>query len=347
MIKLTGKKEGRVVATDFTEDRDGERISVDGLDLKNFKKNPIMMFGHNHQNLPIGTATKIAKDNKRMTFEPNFSIATQFARDVKALWDEGVLKSVSIGFIPKEREKNVWTKSELLEISIVNVPSNPNALAMAKSKGLNIDILTNEVSGNKNLKTFPEDKKWDAAGAKRRIRKWAGGEKEDIDWTLYQQAFAYVDENDAKNFTSYKLPFADVEDGELKAVWKGIVAAQGALLGARGGVDIPEKERKEVHRLLGTYYKKFEKEQPEFKELDEKEIRELVENKLLSKSDAYDLLSLRSTETRKTKIVKVDNDAVMADALHLALQQIGKQSMKVLNKYNAYEKGKKPKGPSK
>ena len=41
----------------------------------------------------------------------------------------------------KEMEKNKITKSELLEISIVNVPANPEALSLAYAKGFERDVI--------------------------------------------------------------------------------------------------------------------------------------------------------------------------------------------------------------
>jgi phage head maturation protease len=43
------------------------------------------------------------------------------------------LKTVSVGFIPKERDpenQRIITRAELLEVSFVPVPCNPNALSL-------------------------------------------------------------------------------------------------------------------------------------------------------------------------------------------------------------------------
>jgi|Deesub1362A_J573_1020465.scaffolds.fasta_scaffold03185_2 hypothetical protein len=119
--------------------------------------------------------------------------------------------------------------------------------------------------------TTPLSKKtsWDADAAVRRIRKWASsdgsGDKEKINWKKYREAFAWYDASDPENFGSYKLPHHDVEDGKLVVVWRGVVAAMAALMGARGGVDIPDSDRKAVYNHLAAHYEQFEKEAPEFK----------------------------------------------------------------------------------
>lgn len=332
-IYLRGHSEGkRVVATDFTEDRDGERIDVKGLDIKNFKKNPVLMFGHNHQILPVGKATKIKVEGDKLTFEPEFSAATQHARDVSALWEEGVLNAVSVGFIPQERDGNVFTKSELLEISVVNVPANPNALAQAKSKGLNVDLLDKEVPASRNLDSFPETKAWDGAAAIKRLKKWADG-----NFDKYKQAFLWRDEKDAENFSSYKLPIADVDGENIKVVWRAVATAQAVILGAQGGVDIPESDKRKAHSLLAVYYKKFDKKQPEFRSYSEEEVHKLVSEKSLLPEDAYDLLAaLHRSNTGESKdngadgsAKEISDDEIIAraiDAIHPALQEINKTS---------------------
>ena len=113
-----------------------------------------------------------------------------------------------------------------------------------------------------------EDYAWDADAAEKRIRRWAGGpEKENIDWSKYRQAFAWYNESDPENFGSYKLPHHDIIDGKLKVVWRGVAAAMAALMGARGGVDIPTQDRRAVYNHLARHYRQFEREPPEFTEI--------------------------------------------------------------------------------
>jgi len=183
----------------------------------------------------------------------------------------------------------IVTKWRLWEVSAVPLPANEDALVAAiksgtvKSKSLIeyfkqanvIQIVLDESKGvtpYADLPTAPEDRTWDAAAARARVAKWASsdgsGDKDTIDWAKYRKAFFWYDSSAPDNFGSYKLPFADVVDGKLMAVWRGVAASMAALLGARGGVDIPEKDRKPVYNHIVKYYKKFDKEPPDFKELD-------------------------------------------------------------------------------
>ena len=144
----------------------------------------------------------------------------------------------------------------------------------------------------------PEEYRWDADAAEQRIRRWAStdgsGEKEKIDWAKYRQAYAWYNSEDPENFGSYKLPHHDIVDGELRVVWRGVAAAMAALMGARGGVDIPPADRRSVFHHLARHYTQFGREPPEFEsylefenlqlrgniEEQKKAIQKLVEEKM-------------------------------------------------------------------
>ena len=55
----------------------------------------------------------------------------------------------------------------------------------------------------------------------------------------YRDAHVWYDSDKKDNFTAYKLLIADVVDGKLKVVPRGVMAAGGIMDGARGGVDLP------------------------------------------------------------------------------------------------------------
>ena len=95
----------------------------------------------------------------------------------------------------------------------------------------------------------------DSAAAARRVRAWA--DAEDHPTQKFRRAHLWYDAENAEEFGGYKLPFADVIDGKLKAVSRGIMSAAGAIDGARGGVDIPKKEVPRVKSHLRKYYEKM------------------------------------------------------------------------------------------
>lgn len=130
------------VASTAIVDRDGESINQDGWDLKNFKKNPQLLWAHNMRELrpPIGKVTKIWFDGdgkgKVMKFKALFDMADEFAKEVYRKIKDGFLNAFSVGFLPLEKDGSTYSKVELLEISVVPVPSNPQALVEMRSKGI-------------------------------------------------------------------------------------------------------------------------------------------------------------------------------------------------------------------
>ena len=134
-------------ASTSMQDRDGEVIDVLGWDLRNFKKNPIIMYAHDYRTLPVGRAPRVwvSNDGKlKNTIEFPPKGTYEFADIVERLVNAGFLKTESVGFIPKKWEdgdgekapKRTYTKQELLEISLVPVPSNPDALRNAVDSGV-------------------------------------------------------------------------------------------------------------------------------------------------------------------------------------------------------------------
>lgn len=123
------------IASTSREDRHGEVVSADGWDLKNFKANPLILWGHNHTEPAIGKATRVWLDktgtNPILKFKAFISEATTRGREIKQLMAEGILKAFSVGFRPLDSEGNTFTKQELLEISVVNVPANTDAMMLA------------------------------------------------------------------------------------------------------------------------------------------------------------------------------------------------------------------------
>jgi HK97 family phage prohead protease len=127
-----------------------------------------------------------------------------------------------------------------------------------------------EVRGAVSFKQTPADDSdsWDGDAARGRLAKWASsdgsGDKDKIDWSKYAQGFGWVDPDQKDNFGGYKLPHHDIKDGRLVSVWGGVRGAMNALLGGRGGTDMPEADRKAVYNHLVKEYKLHGKEPPEF-----------------------------------------------------------------------------------
>lgn len=135
------------VASDETVDRHGEVIAVDGWKLENFKENPTLLWAHDQKHPKIGNAESIGfktiDGKKKLVFKPAFHKKDELSRLISELVEDGWINSVSVGFMPLEydRDTDTITKSELLEISFVNVPANPSARQVAKEKGFDDEII--------------------------------------------------------------------------------------------------------------------------------------------------------------------------------------------------------------
>lgn len=137
-----------------------------------------------------------------------------------------------------------------------------------------LQAIVKDVLGGEVEKTVVPHKKYPLVTEER--WDWSTAEQDKVieagGWDLYRQAHAWVDpEADAEHpkapevKSAYKLPHHAVREDELKTHWPGVAFAMGALLGARGGVSIPDGDRRGVYSHLARHYAEFEKEPPEFK----------------------------------------------------------------------------------
>ncbi len=130
----------RVTIAANEEARQPPTLDFDGLSLDNYMLNPVVMWAHDVSGrspsggLPIGRTLVLAKtDAGRLVAEFEFLSDDPFARRVKNAWDKGFLRAASISWLPIEtapaRDGGYRdTRSDLLEWSIVPVPSDPDAL---------------------------------------------------------------------------------------------------------------------------------------------------------------------------------------------------------------------------
>lgn len=168
-LKTKLKNEGgklRFIVTDESTDRHGDSLVVDQWDLKAFKKAPRMLVDHDHRVEKIvgkWKNIKIEKGSKRrMTMEAVFHGITDLSRQVEKMVAEGFLDTVSVGFIPyPAKDEKSSPRNELIEVSLVTVPANPNAqqiksLLDTEEKNLNAEnikkFLEPEYSGQVTIK---------------------------------------------------------------------------------------------------------------------------------------------------------------------------------------------------
>jgi HK97 family phage prohead protease len=119
-------------------DRAGDIIDPSGWQLDRYRQNPVVLFAHHWHMPPIGKAEKVwVQENKLMAIVRYAD--TPLGREVARLNAEGYMAAVSVGFIPLEWEPRINSRTgfpmglhchrqELLEISAVPIPANPEAV---------------------------------------------------------------------------------------------------------------------------------------------------------------------------------------------------------------------------
>lgn len=414
-----------VVASTEVIDRAGDSIDQSGWNLKAFKENPVILWGHNlrESRPPIGKALKVWVSNRgqksaKLMAKIKFDLEDKFAESIWRKVKDGFINTVSVGFKPLEWEKldeeddSFWpglkfVKSELLEVSFVPVPANPEAVVELRQLGIkavevkdlyenkeklealefkkgkkkkdadeDTDVdnddtgdsdaddpvsddqdndgdtsepeTTNEgnpegdtdesledkseedkdeeekddtvedegepieseeeaqaeadkeedkeytdkgVIPHKDLGKAPESESWDGAG------EIAKAEVDDL-----KLMCTWFDSEKSEVKGSYKLPHHKA-NGSHVAVWRGVVAAMASLMGARGGVDIPESDRKGVYNHLKKHYEEFGKEAPEFKHVEDQVLAGLDEEIMVLTLEREDRHVVRLIK-RLTQLVK-------------------------------------------
>jgi len=128
-------------------DRHGDILEPKGIDIKAFKKNPVVMWAHDYSQLPIARAPKITVDKGSIQADLEWWKGSAFAVEVSEMYRQGFLSAWSVGFLPTKWDEITDEKSgeitgyhikkwELLEFSAVPIPANPNALGRAFDSGL-------------------------------------------------------------------------------------------------------------------------------------------------------------------------------------------------------------------
>lgn len=124
------------------EDRHGEVVDQKTWQLDDYLKNPVILFGHDHNQPAIGKATNLFfNESGNLEGEIQFAAKEyEFANTIFKLYKGGFMRAFSVGFqnevveYDEGAQKVTLKRNTLFEISTVNVPANQ--LALAKSKGI-------------------------------------------------------------------------------------------------------------------------------------------------------------------------------------------------------------------
>jgi hypothetical protein len=239
--------------------------------LENYARNPVVLWGHDYwgERPPIGRA-EVAVEGERLLARVRFDQEDGFARQVERKYRDGFLNAVSVGWrTVKEDGSSVdWEDIrkgetelfyELLDISAVPVPGDPDALLLRQERALRglrdaLDLVLDDAPGTgagsrgavapHSTAKAAEDVEWDGADHPGRgeMCAWGDGER-------------------------FELPH-HLSSGEV--VWRGVAAAMLRLFQA--DIQIPDEDWRGVYGHLARHYGQFGKEAPEFRSREELEV---------------------------------------------------------------------------
>ena len=126
----------------------GTRVLTSGVDLVQFKKNPVLLWMHNRawrgqqsEVLPLGYVENIQVEGDSITGELVFDENDEFAKQIASKWDGGILRMVSPNFdiiavdespdlaVPGQTRATI-TKAKLVVVSVVDIGGNDNNIAL-------------------------------------------------------------------------------------------------------------------------------------------------------------------------------------------------------------------------
>lgn len=145
------------IASTATLDRYHEIIEPAGWRLESYRKNPVFQNAHNYGDILFTLGKALSTEVRSVGSGQALCQRIQFATEVNpvariayGLYKGGFLNAVSVGFIPLRWEdgnrtngndgtnsgpRRRYLEQELLEVSAVAIPANPDALALGLKSG--------------------------------------------------------------------------------------------------------------------------------------------------------------------------------------------------------------------
>jgi hypothetical protein len=155
-----------------------------------------------------------------------------------------------------------FTRARIRGATLVDIPAfDRAAIALVPAEGEGggdgededtLQALLAAAIGAAGLPLADRDRAWSASAARKRM----AGDGDDPDTARMRRGHFWLDSDaDPDTVGAYHLPFADVLDGTLTAIPRGIFAVAGAMQGARGGVKgMSDSEADAIRSKVSAYY---------------------------------------------------------------------------------------------
>lgn len=350
VLKQSKEEDGvieAIIGSSSVVDRMGDVIDQTGWDLKNYKKNPVILWGHNmyEERPPIGKATKVWLEGEgksaKLMFKVLFDLKDEFASEIYRKVREGFVNTVSVGFRPKEWERIEnkdgdsprmgikFLKQELLELSFVPVPANQEALVSLRSIGiegksmeelfpkvqdvdLGIEVKREHVLEYKALGTEPATDTFDPHGESTKAKNF-----DDL-----KDLGAWTDATEVK--------FIHHNGDNKRTVLRGVQLAMAELMGARGVIELPEMEVRGVYDHLSKHYNEFGLEAPDYAHVENQTLNKLfneVHAFVLDREDKH-VVRLLQGLYKKINVKKDTEDSQVILALKSVNDAVSKLNFK-------------------
>ena len=170
--KLPEVLEHDFVVTDESVNRKNWRLLVSGIDLVGFLLNPVCCVQHNTYMIPVGKWKNLRIENNVLKGTVEFDPYDEMAVTLYWKYKDGYMNAVSLHIVPIEESSEpslllpgqkypTVTKSEMLEISLVTIPGQKNAvnikLSTPDGEDYKLSLLTNtSKTMNKEEKTVEQ-----------------------------------------------------------------------------------------------------------------------------------------------------------------------------------------------
>ena len=141
----------------------GFAIDLDGLDMERFKGNPVMLFSHDRKSV-IGRWDNVRIDGGRLLGDADFDLDDELGARVSKKVEKGYLKGASLGIIIKRMTDTgsgtVVTSAEVMEASIVSIPSDADAIVLYDEERniVNLEAVKNKLNNISKQKKMDEPK---------------------------------------------------------------------------------------------------------------------------------------------------------------------------------------------
>lgn len=125
------KSSKRFILSDETVNILGFKVATSGIQLDDFKLNPVCLYNHEYDKL-LGVWDDLQISGNQLTGIPVFDEADSEAMLYYSKVEQGILKGASIGITPLSFNDDCKTMEQcsVKEISLTPVPANKSAIAM-------------------------------------------------------------------------------------------------------------------------------------------------------------------------------------------------------------------------